>query len=60
VIGEEYTKRNQNSQTESLKKDLAKIEKELQNIAEAIKAGVITETTKELPVQTENRKKCLW
>jgi len=59
LIDEEYAKRNQNSQIEWLKKELSKTQKELQNIAEAIKAGIITETTKELLVQAENKKKML-
>ena len=59
MIQEEYKKRNQNTQIEWIKKELAKTEKELKNIIEAIKAGIITETTKEMLIQTENRKKML-
>ncbi len=59
MIEEEYTKKKQNSQLEWLKKELAKTEKELQNIADAIKAGIITETTKEMLIQAENKKKIL-
>ncbi len=59
MIREEYKKRNKNSQIEWIKKELIKAEKELKNIIEAIKVGIITETTKEILIQAENRKKML-